>query len=189
MNQDSVFRTLIDQLIDLGASLNELDRYMRDFGPGRQHTALIDLFHDPIDDLLGNQKEALLTAITLQQTGQSGTDAVSLQRYLVACHKIILSLDADFHEKLSGRNPSAALSRFAREHGKEGAKWVNTVQSVMTGCQLNLNTIHQTLLLCWQSLVTLAAKTYISVQAANNTLSVPASAITMKDIEKGAQKV
>jgi hypothetical protein len=189
MSMENAFRNLMQQLYELGACLGELRRYVVDFGPDREHTALVDLFHDPIDDLLAAQKEALYGAIELHQVVQAGPDVQRLQRLLAGCHARLLALDAAFHERLYAWDAFSALDAFARENGGEGGKWVNTVQAAVTGCQRALNAIHQALLPCWQGLVAQAGKTYISVQAGNNTQIIPARSQALKEAKKSAEQL
>jgi hypothetical protein len=167
------FLDLAKSLHRLGEHLAELRTMITEFGPSEDDTALVDMFRDPLDELIGRQEEVQQQALDLYLRTESVASIDLILNELTSLHQNIIEWIHDYIEKLACYENLSSLERFGSEAGDESEKWARIVLSDLQRFWTMTSQLQEDLITCWQALVIQASRTYISIQATNNVSMGP----------------
>jgi hypothetical protein len=139
--------------------------------------ALVDIFSNSAEDLIGWTMEALAAA-NLGQAAARGGDYDGLRRGLAACHTQASNVTQRLLVDLMAYERVADLMWLGRTRGGEWRAWAMSVRQALDACRQPIFDLDQAQFACWQEVAEHGCRQMIAVHAigfgAINGLPAPA---------------
>jgi hypothetical protein len=158
MTMEDAFTRLPAEFHRLGESLAAARITIVEDHPLADDSVLVDVFRDPVEDLIGRTGETLNLALEARQAIESGMDADQIRRLLIACHHKHNEISDLYHSELAPYARMASLVSFGRRRGGEWLHWSRCVRDDLERCRPVIDAIDRALLECWQELSAPAGK-------------------------------
>ena len=165
----------------LEASFNELDArfellrdalsYVRvivcEDKPETEATALIDLFGDATEDLLGAFEGAIGAAAAGRKATQYPVDVEITRRSLILCQNSFNDFTYRLISDLLSFHRLTQLTTFGNEHRGECGAWSDVLKEALDRCKQLSFDVSQALFVCWQELTERIGINTFSVNTTN----------------------
>lgn len=171
MGQEAAFnlletrlRALLETLTGLHTTVVE-DQPLRQLAAAQDTPALVDIFGNSAEDLIGWTMEALAT-IQESRAAARGGDFDALRRGLAACHERTTNIAQRLVIDLLPYERIADLARLGRTRGGEWRSWASSVKQALDGCRQPLFDLQQAQFECWQEVAERSGRQSISIHTA-----------------------
>ena len=135
--------------------------------PATEATALVDLFCDAADDLLGFFEDAAGAAAAGRKATQYPVDVESARHSLTRCQKSFNDFSHRMESDLLSAHRLTQLTTFGTEHGGECGAWSDVLKEALDRCKQPSFDVHQALFVCWQELTERIGINTVSVITTN----------------------
>jgi hypothetical protein len=153
-------------VLALHEELNGLRTMIVEDRPLESDLALIDLFGEMIDDLLGRLEEAIVAVTEAQRASCAPIDLDIVNRAIGLSQEHLSQVSQRFMFELSSYERMSELWRVGRERGGEWWSWSGAVRAAIGSCQQPLFQAQQAYIRCWQELVNQASLPSLAVRMA-----------------------
>jgi hypothetical protein len=140
------------------------DLPLQQIGAAQDTPALVDIFGNSAEDLIGWTMEAL-AVIQESRAAARGGDFDALRRGLAACHERTTNIAQRLVTDLLLYERIADLARLGRTRGGEWRSWATSVKQALDSCRQPLFDLQQAQFECWQEVAEHGGRHSIAVHA------------------------
>lgn len=146
------FQSLVRCCDELEKSLGDFRQVIAEDKPDNDDLALVDIFGDVLDDLLGRMHEMHEAAQSGYRSAEGRNNLEQTRQILITCHKQFIYILQQFRFELSHFERIEQMVQLRRKRSGHWRTWVGSVKVALIQCEQPLFEVQQALFRCWQEI-------------------------------------